>query len=132
MNRPWPKRPGSLTKETKMRDSIRGQAWYRREMVGVLINRLGMKCLERINQIMQKIAFKLNGHLQEVLVEPHWTLLELAQGPPGIDRHQGRLRGRRMRGLHGHSRWKGRECLSLSGFGNRRDRDPDHRRIVGL
>ncbi len=26
---------------------------------------------------MQKIAFKLNGHLQEVLVEPHWTLLEL-------------------------------------------------------
>ena len=37
-------------KETKMRDSIRGQAWYRREMVGVLINRLGMKCLERINQ----------------------------------------------------------------------------------
>lgn len=37
-------------KETKMRDSIRGQAWYRREMVGVLINRLGMKCLERINK----------------------------------------------------------------------------------
>lgn len=37
-------------KETKMRDSIRGQAWYRREMVGVLINRLGVKCLERINQ----------------------------------------------------------------------------------
>jgi carbon-monoxide dehydrogenase medium subunit len=36
-------------KETKMRDSIRGQAWYRREMVGVLINRLGIKCLERIN-----------------------------------------------------------------------------------
>lgn len=35
-------------KETRMRDSIRGQAWYRREMVGVLINRLGMKCLERI------------------------------------------------------------------------------------
>jgi CO/xanthine dehydrogenase FAD-binding subunit len=35
-------------KETKMRDSIRGQAWYRREMVGVLINRLGFKCLERI------------------------------------------------------------------------------------
>jgi CO/xanthine dehydrogenase FAD-binding subunit len=35
-------------KETKMRDSIRGQAWYRREMVGVLINRLGLRCLERI------------------------------------------------------------------------------------
>jgi CO/xanthine dehydrogenase FAD-binding subunit len=35
-------------KETKMRDSIRGQAWYRKEMVVVLINRLGMKCLERI------------------------------------------------------------------------------------
>ena len=26
---------------------------------------------------MQKIAFQLNGHLQEALVEPHWTLLEL-------------------------------------------------------
>ena len=26
---------------------------------------------------MQKISFKLNGHLQEVLVEPHWTLLDL-------------------------------------------------------
>lgn len=26
---------------------------------------------------MQKIAFKLNGHLQKVQVEPHWTLLEL-------------------------------------------------------
>lgn len=37
-------------KETKMRDSIRGQAWYRREMVGVLVNRLGMRCLERINK----------------------------------------------------------------------------------
>jgi CO/xanthine dehydrogenase FAD-binding subunit len=35
-------------RETKMRDSIRGQAWYRREMVEVLINRLGMKCLERM------------------------------------------------------------------------------------
>ena len=34
--------------ETKMRDSIRGQAWYRKEMVAVLINRLGLKCLERI------------------------------------------------------------------------------------
>jgi len=35
--------------ETKMRDSIRGQAWYRKEMVSVLINRLGFKCLERID-----------------------------------------------------------------------------------
>lgn len=38
-------------KETKMRDSIRGQAWYRKEMVPVLINRLGLKCLERINAL---------------------------------------------------------------------------------
>ena len=28
-------------KETKVRDSIRGQAWYRREMVEVLIRRVG-------------------------------------------------------------------------------------------
>jgi carbon-monoxide dehydrogenase medium subunit len=35
-------------KETRMRDSIRGRAWYRREMVGVLIPRLGQQCMERI------------------------------------------------------------------------------------
>jgi CO/xanthine dehydrogenase FAD-binding subunit len=35
-------------KETKVRDSIRGQAWYRREMVETLIRRMGLKVLERI------------------------------------------------------------------------------------
>jgi len=35
-------------KETSVRDSIRGRAWYRREMVEVLIRRVGMKALERI------------------------------------------------------------------------------------
>lgn len=34
--------------ESKVRDSIRGVAWYRREMAGVLVRRMGMKCLERI------------------------------------------------------------------------------------
>jgi carbon-monoxide dehydrogenase medium subunit len=38
----------TAAKETRMRDSIRGRAWYRREMVGVLIPRLGQRCLERI------------------------------------------------------------------------------------
>lgn len=33
--------------ESKVRDSIRGVAWYRREMVGVLVKRMGMKALER-------------------------------------------------------------------------------------
>ena len=38
-------------KETKVRDSIRGQAWYRREMVEVLIRRVGLRVLERIKGI---------------------------------------------------------------------------------
>ena len=34
--------------ESKVRDSIRGVAWYRREMVGVLVKRMGLKALERV------------------------------------------------------------------------------------
>jgi carbon-monoxide dehydrogenase medium subunit len=37
-------------KETKVRDSIRGRAWYRREMVEVLVPRVGMKVLDRIQR----------------------------------------------------------------------------------
>jgi carbon-monoxide dehydrogenase medium subunit len=33
--------------ESKVRDSIRGVAWYRREMVGVLVKRMGLTALER-------------------------------------------------------------------------------------
>jgi carbon-monoxide dehydrogenase medium subunit len=33
--------------ESRVRDSIRGVAWYRREMVRVLVKRMGLKCLER-------------------------------------------------------------------------------------
>lgn len=33
--------------ESKVRDSIRGVAWYRREMVGVLVKRMGLKALSR-------------------------------------------------------------------------------------
>ena len=33
--------------ESRVRDSIRGLAWYRREMVGVLVKRMGLKSLER-------------------------------------------------------------------------------------
>ena len=36
--------------ESKVRDSIRGVAWYRREMVGVLLKRMGLKALERANR----------------------------------------------------------------------------------
>ena len=38
-------------KESRVRDSIRGVAWYRREMVGVLVKRMGLKALERIEQL---------------------------------------------------------------------------------
>jgi CO/xanthine dehydrogenase FAD-binding subunit len=33
--------------ESRVRDSIRGLAWYRREMVAVLVKRMGMKALKR-------------------------------------------------------------------------------------
>jgi len=33
--------------ESRVRDSIRGVAWYRREMVAVLVKRMGMKALQR-------------------------------------------------------------------------------------
>jgi len=36
--------------ESKVRDSIRGVAWYRREMVGVLVKRMGLKALERVKE----------------------------------------------------------------------------------
>jgi len=36
--------------ESKVRDSIRGVAWYRREMVGVLVKRMGLKALERARE----------------------------------------------------------------------------------
>jgi len=38
------------SEESKVRDSIRGVAWYRREMVGVLVKRMGMKALRRTKQ----------------------------------------------------------------------------------
>ena len=34
--------------ESQVRDSIRGVAWYRREMVAVLVQRMGQKCIDRI------------------------------------------------------------------------------------
>ena len=36
--------------ESRVRDSIRGLAWYRREMVGVLVKRMGLKALERAGE----------------------------------------------------------------------------------
>ena len=36
--------------ESQVRDSIRGVAWYRREMVAVLVRRMGQKCIDRIEK----------------------------------------------------------------------------------
>ncbi len=36
--------------ESKVRDSIRGVAWYRREMVAVLVKRMGLQALQRAKQ----------------------------------------------------------------------------------
>jgi aerobic carbon-monoxide dehydrogenase medium subunit len=38
----------AVTDEAKPRDSIRGEAWYRRDLIGVLVKRMAMKCIERI------------------------------------------------------------------------------------
>ncbi|MDP2644672.1 MAG: FAD binding domain-containing protein [Desulfobacterales bacterium] len=37
-------------RESRVRDSVRGVAWYRREMVGVFVRRMGLLCLERIKE----------------------------------------------------------------------------------
>jgi carbon-monoxide dehydrogenase medium subunit len=34
--------------ESKVRDSIRGKAWHRKEMIRVNVRRMGLKCLEII------------------------------------------------------------------------------------
>lgn len=36
------------SEESRVRDSVRGVAWYRREMVRVLVKRMGRRCRERI------------------------------------------------------------------------------------
>jgi carbon-monoxide dehydrogenase medium subunit len=36
------------SKEAQPRDSIRAEAWYRREMINVLVKRMVMRCIERI------------------------------------------------------------------------------------
>jgi carbon-monoxide dehydrogenase medium subunit len=40
--------------ESRVRDSIRGVAWYRREMVGVLVKRMGFLALERAKRMAQR------------------------------------------------------------------------------
>ena len=40
--------------ESQVRDSFRGLAWYRREIVAVLVKRMGQKCIERIETVSQK------------------------------------------------------------------------------
>jgi len=36
------------SKEAQPRDSIRGEAWYRREMIKILVKRMVMRCIERV------------------------------------------------------------------------------------
>jgi len=38
----------TASKEAQPRDSIRGEAWYRRDMIRVLVKRMAMRCIERI------------------------------------------------------------------------------------
>jgi len=38
----------TASKEAQPRDTIRGEAWYRREMIKVIVKRMAMKCIERV------------------------------------------------------------------------------------
>jgi carbon-monoxide dehydrogenase medium subunit len=38
----------AAAREAQPRDTIRGEAWYRRDMVEVLVKRMAMRCIERI------------------------------------------------------------------------------------
>jgi carbon-monoxide dehydrogenase medium subunit len=38
----------TAVKEAQPRDSIRGEAWYRKDMIKVLVKRMAMRCIERI------------------------------------------------------------------------------------
>src|SRR4030043_647959 len=40
----------TASKEAQPRDSIRGEAWYRRDMIRVLVKRMAMKSIERVIQ----------------------------------------------------------------------------------
>jgi carbon-monoxide dehydrogenase medium subunit len=44
--------------ESKVRDSIRGVAWYRREMVSVLVKRMGLRALERAREKSEGVMEK--------------------------------------------------------------------------
>ncbi len=38
------------SEESQVRDSVRGQAWHRKEMIRVQVRRMGLKCLDMIQQ----------------------------------------------------------------------------------
>jgi carbon-monoxide dehydrogenase medium subunit len=40
----------TAAKEAQPRDSVRGEAWYRRDMIKVLVKRMAMKSIERVVQ----------------------------------------------------------------------------------
>ena len=40
----------AAAKEAQPRDSIRSEAWYRRDMIKVLVKRMAMKSIERVVQ----------------------------------------------------------------------------------
>jgi carbon-monoxide dehydrogenase medium subunit len=41
---------GTAAQEVQPRDTIRGEAWYRRDMIKVLVKRMAMKSIERVVQ----------------------------------------------------------------------------------
>ena len=43
--------------EAQPRDSIRGEAWYRRDMIKVFVKRMVVKCIERIVQLKPQGSF---------------------------------------------------------------------------
>ena len=50
---------------------------------------------------MLRVVLTINGREHRLLVEPRWTLLFVLREQLGLTGHQGRLRARRVRRLHG-------------------------------
>jgi carbon-monoxide dehydrogenase medium subunit len=45
----------TASQEAQPRDTIRGEAWYRKDMIRVLLKRMAMKSIERVVQPEQTI-----------------------------------------------------------------------------
>ena len=75
-----------------------------------------------------RIRLTINGVAQRIEVEDRWTLVEVLRDQRRPDRHQDRLRSRRVRRLHGAARRPAGVLLQPARGLGRRTQCPDGRR----